>query len=95
MGAVAGVVPSSTMQTSDKRWVIIGGNGDSVYSRLMSAVGHPEMGSENPKYASNTKRCAAEAEIYKVRQGLDYRQDTELIWTHRTLPREVWPHYRL
>lgn len=46
--------------------MIIGGNGDSVYSRLMAAVGHPEMGSDNPKYANNTKRCAAEDEIYKV-----------------------------
>ena len=33
----AGVVPSATLQTKDGRWVIIGGNGDSVYSRLMAA----------------------------------------------------------
>ncbi len=62
----AGVVPSSTMRTSDGRWVIIGGNGDSVYTRLMAAVGHPEMGSDNPKFANNTARCEAQDEIYKV-----------------------------
>ena len=33
----AGVVPSATMQTQEGRWVIIGGNGDSVYTRLMAA----------------------------------------------------------
>ncbi|KAK9861238.1 hypothetical protein WJX84_004941, partial [Apatococcus fuscideae] len=63
---ISGVVPTSTTRTKDGRWVIIGGNGDSVYSRLMAAVGHPEMGTDNPKYANNTKRCAAQDEIYKV-----------------------------
>jgi crotonobetainyl-CoA:carnitine CoA-transferase CaiB-like acyl-CoA transferase len=62
----AGVVPSATMQTSEGRWVIIGGNGDSVYSRLMTAVGRPDMGADNPLYATNAARCEREAEIYEV-----------------------------
>lgn len=64
--APAGVVPSATFETSDGRWAIIGGNGDSVYTRLMTAVGHPEMGMQNARYATNPARCQHEDEIYKV-----------------------------
>jgi crotonobetainyl-CoA:carnitine CoA-transferase CaiB-like acyl-CoA transferase len=63
---IAGVVPSATLKTQDGRYVIIGGNGDSVYTRLMAAVGRPDMGSQNPLYANNTERCKREDEIYEV-----------------------------
>ena len=63
---MAGVVPSATMQSKDGKYVIIGGNGDSVYSRLMAAVGRPDMASNNPLYATNTHRCQRADEIYKV-----------------------------
>ena len=62
----AGVVPSATFQTKDGRYVIIGGNGDSIYTRLMTAVGRPDMGSSNPLYKSNSDRCRHEKEIYAV-----------------------------
>lgn len=60
------MVPSATLKTKDGRYVIIGGNGDSVYSRLMAAVGRPDMGAENPLYANNSERCKREDEIYEV-----------------------------
>lgn len=41
--AAAGVVPSATFETLEGRYVIIGGNGDSIYTRLMTAVGRPDM----------------------------------------------------
>lgn len=63
---ISGVVPSATFQTQDSRWVIVGGNGDSVYTRLMTAVGHPDMGMQNPKYTTNTLRCQHEDEIYQA-----------------------------
>ena len=59
----ADVVPSGTFRTADGKWVVIGGNGDSVYSRLMEAIGRPDMGSSNPRYANNSMRCRHEAEI--------------------------------
>jgi len=65
-GVCTGVVPSATMQSKDGKYVIIGGNGDSVYSRLMAAVGRPDMSSANPLYATNTHRCQRADEIYKV-----------------------------
>ena len=54
------------MQSKDGKYVIIGGNGDSVYSRLMTAVGRPDMAAFNPLYATNTHRCQRADEIYKV-----------------------------
>jgi crotonobetainyl-CoA:carnitine CoA-transferase CaiB-like acyl-CoA transferase len=62
----SGVVPSGTFRTADEHYVIIGGNGDSVYTRLMAAVGRPEMGADNPLYANNSERCEREAEIMGV-----------------------------
>ena len=46
--------------------MIIGGNGDSIYTRLMTAVGRADMGADNPRYQSNTDRCQHEKEIYEV-----------------------------
>ncbi|CAL8471009.1 g10551 [Coccomyxa elongata] len=63
---ISGVVPSATLKTKDGRYVIIGGNGDSVYSRLMAAIGRPDMGAENPLYANNSERCKRENKIYEV-----------------------------
>jgi hypothetical protein len=34
-----------------------------VYSRLMAAIGRPDMTAENPRYASNPRRVEAEDEI--------------------------------
>lgn len=46
--------------------MVVGGNGDSVYTRLMAAVGRADMGAANPKYATNADRVAAADEIYAV-----------------------------
>lgn len=52
-----------SLRVQDGKWVIIGGNGDSVYTRLMAAVGRPDMGADNAKYGSNAARMEAEEEI--------------------------------
>jgi len=31
--------------------------GDSVYSRLMTAIGRPDMAADNPQFATNNDRC--------------------------------------
>ena len=69
-GVSTGVVPSATLQSKDGKYVIIGGNGDSVYSRLMAAVGRPDMSCANPLYATNTHRCQRADDIYKVCHSL-------------------------
>lgn len=57
------VVPSGCWKSKDGVYVIIGGNGDSVYDRLMMAIGRPDMTTENPRYQTDQKRCGVEKEI--------------------------------
>ena len=63
---ISGVVPSATFRTADARWCVVGGNGDSVYTRLMGVVGRPDMGAANPAFADNAARCSRADEIYGV-----------------------------
>ena len=56
-------MPSGTFLTRDGRYVIIGGNGDSVYTRLMQGIGHPEMDGSNAGYTNNSERMERETEI--------------------------------
>ncbi|WP_100497793.1 CaiB/BaiF CoA transferase family protein [Geodermatophilus chilensis] len=55
--ALPGIVPSNTYPTGDGSWVIVGGNGDAVYRRLMTAVGRADL-AEDPRLADNAGRVA-------------------------------------
>ena len=59
---VTGIVPTNTYRCFDGKYVVIGGNGDSIFQRLMMAAGHPEMAAD-PRMVSNTGRVACEEEI--------------------------------
>ena len=59
-GALPGIAPTNAYRCSDG-YVLIAGNGDSIFRRLMSAVGRDDLGSE-PRFARNDGR-AAEAEL--------------------------------
>ncbi len=59
---VTGIVPTNTYRCADGKYVVIGGNGDSIFQRLMRAAGYPEM-AEDPRLASNPGRVEHEAEI--------------------------------
>lgn len=57
-----GIVPTSTYPTKDGKFIIIGGNGDSIYRRLMSKIGRSDL-AEHPEMQDNKGRVAHEAEI--------------------------------
>ncbi len=59
---ITGIVPTNTYLCSDGKHVIIGGNGDSIYQRLMHAAGRPDL-AEDPRLAENDGRVAHEDEI--------------------------------
>lgn len=59
---LTGIVPTNTYRCADGKYVIIGGNGDSIYQRLMRAIGRPEM-AEDARFATNAKRVENEKEI--------------------------------
>lgn len=50
-----GIAPSNTYLTKDGKYVVIGGNGDGIFIRLMETVGRPELGTDE-RFSSNQKR---------------------------------------
>ena len=59
---VTGIVPTNTYQCSDGRYIVIGGNGDSIFKRLMIAIDQADL-AEDDRLADNRGRVANEAEI--------------------------------
>lgn len=62
---VTGIVPTNTYKCADGKYLVIGGNGDSIFMRLMQAVGREDM-SENEAYATNAGRVRHERDIDAV-----------------------------
>ena len=62
---VTGIVPTNTYRCDDGKYVVIGGNGDSIFKRLMTAAGRSDM-AENPAMADNAGRIVHEEEIDKA-----------------------------
>jgi crotonobetainyl-CoA:carnitine CoA-transferase CaiB-like acyl-CoA transferase len=59
---VTGIVPTNTYRCKNRKYVVIGGNGDSIFQRLMTVAGHSEM-AKDPRMANNAGRVTHEAEI--------------------------------
>jgi len=55
--ALPGIVPSNAYRCRDGSYVLVAGNGDSIFRRLMAAIGRPELGSD-PALAHNDGRVA-------------------------------------
>ncbi|KAL9545225.1 hypothetical protein MBANPS3_007253 [Mucor bainieri] len=58
---LTGIVPTNTYPCKDGKHVIIGGNGDSIYVRLMNAIGRSDLTGE--KYKVNSDRVKEQAAI--------------------------------
>lgn len=59
---VTGIVPTNTYLCADDSYVIIGGNGDSIYRRLMETAGRKDL-ADDPRLQTNAGRVEHEAEI--------------------------------
>jgi formyl-CoA transferase len=55
-----GVAPSNTYPCADGEWIVIGGNADGIFQRLMAAIGRPDM-AEDQRFTDNTGRAAHSA----------------------------------
>lgn len=62
---LTGIVPTNTYLCRDGRYVVIGGNGDSIFKRLMHTIKRPEM-AEDLRLSDNSGRVAHEREIDKA-----------------------------
>lgn len=56
-GALPGIAPSNTYLTADGAYVVIAGNSDPIFKRLMTAIGRADLG-EAPEFAHNDGRAA-------------------------------------
>jgi crotonobetainyl-CoA:carnitine CoA-transferase CaiB-like acyl-CoA transferase len=54
---ITGIVPTNTYPCSDGKYVVIGGNGDSIFVRLMEAMGRSDLAAD-PGLADNAGRVA-------------------------------------
>jgi len=59
--ALPGIAPSNAYPCADG-WVLVAGNGDSIFTRLMSAIGRDDLG-RDPTLVGNPARVARVAEI--------------------------------
>lgn len=60
--ALTGIVPTNTYLCRDGTYVIIGGNADSIFQRLMRTAGRPDM-ADDARFATNAGRVAHAPEI--------------------------------
>jgi len=56
-GALPGIAPSNTYPTADGAYVVIAGNSDPIFKRLMQTIGRTDLG-EAPEFAQNDGRAA-------------------------------------
>ena len=63
--SLPGIVPSNTYITRDDKYVVIGANADSIFKRMMNAIGRPDLAND-PALAHNDGRVARTEEIEKV-----------------------------
>jgi crotonobetainyl-CoA:carnitine CoA-transferase CaiB-like acyl-CoA transferase len=67
-GALPGIVPSNTYTCAGGDAIVIGGNGDAIFKRLMTAIGRRDLG-DDPALAHNDGRVGRAAEIDAAIQG--------------------------
>ncbi|MCB1997735.1 MAG: CoA transferase, partial [Rhodoferax sp.] len=60
--ALPGIAPSNAYRCADGAWVLVAGNGDGIFRRLMTAIGHADLAAD-PGLQGNTGRVARVAEI--------------------------------
>ena len=67
-GALPGIVPSNTYTTGDGENIVIAGNGDAIFKRLMRAIARDDL-ADDPELASNAGRAGRVVEIDGVIQS--------------------------
>jgi len=60
--AMPGIAPTNAYLCADGGYALIAGNGDSIFKRLMGAIGRPDL-AQDPALAENAGRVARVAEI--------------------------------
>ncbi len=75
---VTGIVPTATYPTKDGKYIIIGGNGDSIYKRLMTAAGREDLAND-AGLSTNQGRVLREAEIDAALEAWTLANDYDVL----------------
>jgi crotonobetainyl-CoA:carnitine CoA-transferase CaiB-like acyl-CoA transferase len=59
---VTGIAPSNIYLCRDGKYIIIGGNGDSIFRRLMNTANRPDL-ADDPRFATNAERVSYQGEL--------------------------------
>lgn len=81
--SISEVVPSGVWLSKDDQYVAIGGNGNSVYDRLVTAIGRPDMTTDSEaRFASDSARVSAEDDINAaIKEFVSARNADDVIQT--------------
>jgi len=63
--SLPGIVPSNTYPCRNGKYVVIGANADSIFKRMMRAIGRPDL-ADDPSLATNDGRVARTEELDRV-----------------------------
>lgn len=74
-----GIAPSNTYLCADGKYIVIGANGDSIFKRLMQAIGREDVGND-PRFKNNQGRAEHVEYIDRIIED----------WTTRYTMKEVW-----
>jgi formyl-CoA transferase len=75
---LGGIVPSNTYRCRDGKFVIVGGNGDSIFQRLMRAIGRPDLATD-ARLSHNPGRVQHEVEIDDAIERFTREHDYEQV----------------
>ena len=64
-GALPGIAPTNAYPCKDGQYVLVAGNGDSIFKRLMEAIGRPDMAAD-PDLAHNDGRVRRVEELNRA-----------------------------
>ena len=104
-GSLPGIAPSNTYPCGDGAYVVIAGNSDGIFKRLMQAVGRPDLGSD-PALAGNEGRVqriddidtaitdwTSRHRLHQVLEALE-RADVPVAKIYTAADIHADPHYR-
>ena len=84
---ITGIVPTNTYRCADGRFVVIGGNGDSIFKRLMQLAGRDDLANDD-RLASNPGRVEHERLIDAALQTWTGSQNADSV-LHQLAQAEV------
>jgi crotonobetainyl-CoA:carnitine CoA-transferase CaiB-like acyl-CoA transferase len=74
--SLPGIAPSNTYPCRDGQYVVVAGNGDGIFRRLMTAIGRPDLAAD-PGLAHNEGRAAQAAMLDEVIGGWTAQRDLD------------------